>query len=76
MKELDRRTNEVMIRNAKNIAGQSVDIARLSGTTGIKIETIEECLHLTSLGGPKRLEGLGAGAENDFTGRPSSACRG
>ncbi|MFT9596582.1 toxic anion resistance protein [Mesobacillus sp.] len=46
MKELDRRTNEVMIRSAKNIAGQSVDIARLSGTPGIKIETIEECFHI------------------------------
>jgi uncharacterized protein YaaN involved in tellurite resistance len=46
MKELDRRTNEVMIRNARNIAGQSVDIARLSGTPGIKIETIEECFYI------------------------------
>lgn len=46
MKELERRTNEVMIRNAKNIAEQSIDIARLSGTTGMKIETIEECFHI------------------------------
>lgn len=46
MKELDRRTNEVMIRNAESIAGQSVDIARLSGTAGIKIETIEECFNI------------------------------
>ncbi|MBT2685846.1 toxic anion resistance protein [Bacillus sp. ISL-37] len=46
MKELDRRTNEVMIRNARSIAGQSVDIARLSGTPGIKIETIEESFQI------------------------------
>lgn len=46
MKELDRRTNEVMIRNARSIAGQSLDIARLSGTPGIKIDTIEECFHI------------------------------
>ncbi|MBS8264589.1 toxic anion resistance protein [Mesobacillus boroniphilus] len=46
MKELDRRTNEVMIRNARNIASQNVDIARLSGTPGIKVETIEECFNI------------------------------
>ncbi|MBT2695040.1 toxic anion resistance protein [Bacillus sp. ISL-55] len=46
LKELDRRTNEVMIRNARSIAGQSVDIARLSGTPGIKLETLEECFHI------------------------------
>jgi uncharacterized protein YaaN involved in tellurite resistance len=42
MSELDRRTNEMLIRNAQNIAGQSADIARLAGTSSIKIETIEE----------------------------------
>ena len=46
MKELSQRTNEVIIRNAKNIAGQSIDSARLSGTPGIKIETIEECFNI------------------------------
>lgn len=46
MKELDRRTNEMMTKNAEKLARQRVDIARLSGTPGIKIETIEECFNI------------------------------
>lgn len=42
MSELDRRTNEMLVRNAQNIAQQSTDIARLAGGPSIKIETIEE----------------------------------
>ena len=42
MSELDRRTNEMLVRNAQNISQQSVDIARLAGRPSIKIETIEE----------------------------------
>lgn len=42
MSELDRRTNEMLVRNAQNISKQSVDIARLAGSPSIKIETIEE----------------------------------
>lgn len=42
MSELDRRTNEMLVRNAQNISQQSTDIARLAGTPSIKIETIEE----------------------------------
>jgi uncharacterized protein YaaN involved in tellurite resistance len=42
MSELDRRTNEMLVRNAQNISQQSVDIARLAGSPSIKIETIEE----------------------------------
>ncbi|MEC2057009.1 toxic anion resistance protein [Peribacillus psychrosaccharolyticus] len=42
MSELDKRTNEMLIRNAQNITSQSVDIARLAGAPSIKIETIEE----------------------------------
>jgi len=42
MNELDRRTNEMLLRNAQNIATQSTDIARLAGGPSIKIETIEE----------------------------------
>ncbi|RBW70994.1 toxic anion resistance protein [Bacillus taeanensis] len=41
MSELDRRTNEMLKRNAENISQQSVDIARLAGGSSIKIETIE-----------------------------------
>ncbi|MEH7392850.1 toxic anion resistance protein [Bacillus sp. JJ1503] len=42
MNELDRRTNEMLLRNAQNISSQSADIARLAGAPSIKIETIEE----------------------------------
>ena len=42
MAELDARTNEMLVRNAKNISQQSVDIARLAGSSSIKIETMEQ----------------------------------
>lgn len=42
MSELDRRTNEMLIRNAQNVSTQSAEIARLTGSSSIKIETIEE----------------------------------
>lgn len=42
MSELDRRTNEMLLRNSQNIANQSAEIARLAGGPSIKIETIEE----------------------------------
>lgn len=42
MNELDKRTNEMLLRNSQNIATQSADIARLAGSPSIKIETIEE----------------------------------
>ena len=42
MSELDRRTNEMLVRNAQNISQQSTDIARLAGEPSIKIETIEQ----------------------------------
>ncbi|MDP4083536.1 MAG: toxic anion resistance protein [Bacillota bacterium] len=42
LSELDRRTNEMLLRNAQNISQQSTDIARLAGGPSIKIETIEE----------------------------------
>jgi len=42
MSELDRRTNEMLLKNAQNISQQSTNIARLAGGPSIKIETIEE----------------------------------
>jgi len=42
MSELDRRTNEMLLKNAQNISQQSTDIAGLAGGPSIKIETIEE----------------------------------
>jgi uncharacterized protein YaaN involved in tellurite resistance len=41
MAELDRRTNEMLERNAQNIATQSVEVAKLAGAPGIKVETME-----------------------------------
>ena len=41
MAELDRRTNEMLMKNAQNISQQSVDIARLSGSPSVKLETME-----------------------------------
>lgn len=50
MNELDRRTNEMLVRNAQNISSQSVDIARLAGAPSIKIETIEESWNIIMKG--------------------------
>ncbi|MBA4537782.1 toxic anion resistance protein [Bacillus aquiflavi] len=50
MSELDRRTNEMLVRNAQNIAQQSADIARLAGSPSIKIETIEETWNIIMKG--------------------------
>ena len=41
MNELDKRTNEMLIRNAENIRQNSIEIARSAGNPSIKIETIE-----------------------------------
>lgn len=50
MAELDRRTNEMLTKNAQNIASQSTEIARLTGSSSIKIETIEETWNIISKG--------------------------
>lgn len=42
MAELDKRTNEMLLRNAENVRQNSVDIARQAGSPSIKIETIEQ----------------------------------
>ncbi len=42
LSELDRRTNEMLLKNAQNISNQSTEIARLAGRPSIQIETIEE----------------------------------
>ncbi|SOC37148.1 uncharacterized protein YaaN involved in tellurite resistance [Ureibacillus acetophenoni] len=41
MSELDKRTNEMLLKNAENIRSNSVNIARIAGQPSIKIETIE-----------------------------------
>ena len=50
MAELDRRTNELLKKNAQNIATQSVEVARLSGSSSIKMETLEETWNIISRG--------------------------
>ena len=50
MAELDRRTNELLKKNAQNIATQSVEVARLSGSSNIKMETLEETWNIISRG--------------------------
>jgi len=50
MSELDRRTNEMLVRNAENISQQSVEIAKLAGGPSIKIETIEESWNIIMKG--------------------------
>ncbi|MGH4138923.1 toxic anion resistance protein [Clostridium sp.] len=42
LSELDRTTNELLMKNAENIRSQSVDIAKLAGGTSVKIETLEK----------------------------------
>ncbi|WP_110927037.1 toxic anion resistance protein [Bacillus massiliglaciei] len=58
MSELDRRTNEMLLRNAQNISTQSTDIAKLAGAPSIKIETIEESFNiiLNGMEETKRIE--------------------
>lgn len=41
MQELDKRTNEMLMRNAENIRKNSVEIARTANQPSIKIETLE-----------------------------------
>lgn len=42
MEELDKRTNEMLLRNAENVRQNSVNIARQAGNPSIKVETIEQ----------------------------------
>lgn len=41
LEELDKTTNEMLVRNANNIAQNSVNIARLAGSPSIKMETLQ-----------------------------------
>ncbi|OPJ65030.1 toxic anion resistance protein [Clostridium oryzae] len=40
--ELDRTTNELLLKNAENIKNQSIDIAKLTSGPSVKIETLEK----------------------------------
>lgn len=41
MAALDKTTNELLLKNAENIKNQSIEIAKLTGNSPIKIETLE-----------------------------------
>ncbi|WNF21415.1 toxic anion resistance protein [Mesobacillus jeotgali] len=57
LKELNRRTNEVVTRNAQHTAANNVEVAGHSVTPSIKIETIEECYHII-LKGMKEIKAI------------------
>jgi len=42
MKQLDEKTNELLLRNAQNTATQSVSIARMTAGSSIQIETLQQ----------------------------------
>lgn len=42
IKELDNKTNELLLRNAQNTAQQSVHIARMAGGSSIQMETLQQ----------------------------------
>ncbi|RAS82916.1 toxic anion resistance protein [Priestia endophytica] len=50
LSELDRRTNEMILKNAQNISTQSTEIARMSGQPSVKIETLEESWNIIRKG--------------------------
>ena len=42
LSELDRTTNELLMKNAESIKNQSIDIERLSGGSSVKLDTLEK----------------------------------
>jgi uncharacterized protein YaaN involved in tellurite resistance len=42
MSELDKRTNEMLVKNAKNFSQNSIEITKLASNPTIKIETMEQ----------------------------------
>lgn len=46
LKALDDKTNELLLKNAQNVSRQSAEIARMSGTSSVQIETLEK-MHST-----------------------------
>ena len=39
---LDEKTNELLLRNAQNVANQTTNIARMAGTSSVQIQTLEK----------------------------------
>lgn len=50
MSDLDEKTNELLLKNAKNTAAQSVQITKMSSTSAIKIETLRETANIITQG--------------------------
>lgn len=50
MSELDKKTNELLLKNAQNSATQSAQIMQMTSDSSIKIETIEESWRLIMQG--------------------------
>ncbi|MDR0879226.1 MAG: toxic anion resistance protein [Clostridioides sp.] len=46
LKALDDKTNELLMKNAQNVASQSAQIAKMAGSSSIQIETLER-MHQT-----------------------------
>lgn len=42
LKALDDKTNELLLRNAQNMATQTTSIARMAGTSSVQMETLEK----------------------------------
>lgn len=42
LQALDDKTNELLLRNAENLANQTVNIARMTGSSSVKMETLEK----------------------------------
>lgn len=42
LKALDDKTNELLLRNAQNMANQTTSIARMAGTSSVHMETLEK----------------------------------
>lgn len=42
LKALDDKTNELLLRNAQNMANQTTSIARMAGTSSVQMETLEK----------------------------------
>lgn len=50
LKALDDKTNELLLRNAKNVSTQSAQIARMAGTSSVQIETLEKMYNTIKTG--------------------------
>ena len=50
MKEVDKTTNELILRNAKNVSANSVEIAKAANTAAIDVETLKQSFEIIKQG--------------------------